>query len=156
MKEIIIQDTREHDSAIKKINKSFESHGYKVVRSKMYVGDYQFMSNPYFVVDRKKDLQELVGNVCQQHERFRRELIRANEAGIKLCILCEHGRGVTCLEDIKYWENPRLYKYPKAMKGSTLYYTLCTIKTKYNVDFKFCTKQETGDMIIDLLEDNKK
>ena len=39
---------------------------------------------PQLVVDRKKDLNELCGNVTQQHERFRRELISGKEAGIRL------------------------------------------------------------------------
>ena len=50
----------------------------------MYVGDYQSLDNPRLVIDRKKDLQELCGNVCQQHERFKAELVRAIQQDIKI------------------------------------------------------------------------
>jgi hypothetical protein len=104
--------------------------------------------------------------VCQQHERFTAELIRAREAGIKLIILCENGENITCVEDVYFWENPRskLYKwttingkpkqvkrYPKATKGSSLYKSLCTIRDEYGVDILFCEKSETGKKIIELL-----
>lgn len=53
-------------------------------QEKLYCGDYQSLDNAKLCIDRKKDLQELCGNVCQQHERFKAELIRAREAGIQL------------------------------------------------------------------------
>ena len=149
---VIIQDTREKQNAIGKINRQFEEAGYKVVRSKLIVGDYQFLDNPHFVVDRKQDLQELCGNVCQQHQRFKAELKRANDLGIKVCVLVEHGSNISCLEDVKTWVNPRLKSSPKATKGETLFKILQTLSWNYDVDFKFCNKGETGLKIIELLE----
>lgn len=154
MNKIIIQDTREHINAIGKINKQFEDSGHKVIRSKMVVGDYQFLDNPYFVIDRKQNLQELCGNVCQQHKRFKAELQRANELGIKICILVEHGGNIKCLEDVKNWYNPRLKNSPKAINGERLFKILNTMSAVYNVDFKFCKKCETGIEIIRLLKEN--
>ena len=149
---VIIQDTREKPQAIGKINRQFEENGYKVVRSKMIVGDYQFLDNPYFVIDRKQDLQELCGNVCQQHQRFKAELKRANELGIKVCVLCEHGGSIETLEDVKAWYNPRLKTSPKATKGETLFKILQTLSWNYDVEFVFCKKGVTGLKIIELLE----
>ena len=160
-------DTREHKKEWERIEKHFQSAGAEYFRSKLYVGDYCNVDNPRIVIDRKKDLLELVGNVTQQHERFRNELVRATEKGFKIIILCEHGEGITDLTDVIFWRNPRLDKYewfvenghpvkkqlyPKATTGMQLYKSLKTIQDKYNVEFHFCNKYETGFKIIELLE----
>lgn len=87
-------DSREKAKAIKKIIATFDSEKVDYFISKLYVGDYMNFDNPRLIVDRKQNLSELCGNVCQQHKRFRDEIIRANEHGIKLIFLCEHGNGI--------------------------------------------------------------
>lgn len=78
-------DTREHKKEWERVQKQFDQmEGIQYFRSKLYVGDYQSLDNPRLVIDRKKDLQELCGNVAQQHERFKAELIRAMQAGIQV------------------------------------------------------------------------
>lgn len=148
-------DSREHKFELARIQKQLTKAGCKTIVSKLYVGDYQSLDNQRLVVDRKKDLQELCGNVCQQHERFKNELIRALEAGIQIIILCEHGADVQSLEDVYFWDNPRLKKSPKATSGESLYRSLCTIRDRYNVRFEFCTKRETGKRIMELLSNGK-
>ena len=66
------------------------------------------LDNPRLVIDRKQNLSELCGNVCQQHKRFVAELIRANQYGIKIVILCEHGGSVRSIDDVMRWKNPRI------------------------------------------------
>ncbi len=159
-------DTREHAKEWERIKGQFDALGVQYFRSKMYVGDYQSLDNPRLVIDRKKDLQEICGNVCQQHERFKAELLRAKEQGIKLVILCEHGADIKSLEDVYFWQNPRKYQIrwktvngkrvkdvisAKAVDGNQLYKSLCTIRDRYNVDFVFCQKEETGQKIIEIL-----
>lgn len=68
------------------------------------------LDNPRLIIDRKQNLQELCGNVCQQHERFKKELIRAIDAGIRLVILVEHGPDIQSLEDVWFWKNPRKHE----------------------------------------------
>jgi hypothetical protein len=160
-------DTREHSKEWERIRSQFDRLGVDYIRSKLWVGDYMNLDNPRLVIDRKKDLQELVGNVTSQHERFRRELERAQNKGVHIIILCEHGDDIHDLTDVYFWENPRLnimdwgvvdgkpckvQKYPKATKGESLYRSLKTIADKYDVTFKFCTKHETGYQIMKLLE----
>lgn len=120
-------DSREHQKVIDGIKKAFDEAGEKWFVSKLYVGDYMNYDNPRLVVDRKQNLAELCGNVCQQHERFRSEIIRANEAGIKLVFLCEHGKGIEKLDDVLWWENPRAKKRVKKMvSGLSKNRKLCT------------------------------
>lgn len=144
-------DSREKARAIIKITDTFDRLGHKYFVSKLPVGDYQSLDNARLVIDRKQNLNELCSNICQQHERFKRELIKAQELGIKLIILCEHGAGIKTMEDVRQWKNPRKRFSPYAMDGGTLYKTLCTISKRYNVDFYFCHKTQTGQRIAELL-----
>ena len=146
-------DTRERTGQVERIEQQFDALGVKHFRSKLYVGDYQSLDNARLVVDRKQDISELVSNVCQQHERFRAELIRAQEAGIQIVILCEHGGQIKCLEDVYFWSNPRKRTSPKAMDGWKLFKVLNTMKEKYGVRFEFCDKRQTGRRIVEILSD---
>lgn len=149
---MIIQiDSREKPKAIKGILQTFKEHGIDVIESKLFVGDYMNFDNPRFVIDRKQNLTEVCQNVCQDHDRFRRELIRAKEHGIKVVILVEHGQGVESLPDVAFWQNPRIKQSPKAVNGERLYKILLTIQKKYDCRFEFCDKSETGERIIKML-----
>lgn len=164
---MIIQiDSREKARAIQKIVAEFDKRGIKHPVSKLMVGDYMNYDNPRVIVDRKQNLTEICSNVCQGHERFRRELIRAQENDIQLIILCEHGKGINCLEDVIWWDNPRSerrvfdsltkkyeIKQTKAMQGEVLYKIMQTMTRKYGVRWEFCSKEQTGRRIIELLEE---
>lgn len=147
----IIIDSREKARAIKKIVYTFEKNGVRYMSSKLYVGDYQSLDNPRLVVDRKQNLNELYSNMCQQHKRFRDELLRANEHDIRLVFLIEHGGRIKSLEDVKEWKNPRLEFSPYAWDGNRMYKTMITIMQKYKTDFIFCNKFQTGRKIIEIL-----
>ena len=84
-------------------------------------------------------------------------------------ILVEHGEDVKTLEDVWFWENPRKHEIrwrmvngkrvrtvqsEKAVDGSQLYRSLKTIKDRYNVDFVFCTKEQTGQKIVEILNND--
>ena len=160
---MIIQiDSREKAKAIQKIIEEFDRQGIKHPVSKLMVGDYMNYDNPRVIVDRKQNLTEVCSNVCQDHERFRRELVLAKENGIQLIILCEHGKDIKSLEDVIFWKNPRSEKRKKidgkwqtvntnAMKGDVLYKILTTLEEKYGVRFEFCDKDETGKKIVEIL-----
>lgn len=163
-------DSREKARAIRKIIKTFDRADVKYFTSKLLVGDYMSLDNPRIIIDRKQNLNELCGNVCQQHERFKKELIRARDAGIQLIFLVEHGPDISSLEDVYFWKNPRKHevrwrwvdgkreKYiasVKAVDGEQLYKSLCTIRDRYGAKFEFCEKNDTGNRIIELLENKK-
>lgn len=160
----LIIDSREHKSELKRICAQFDQLGVSYIISKLPVGDYMSLDNARLVIDRKQNLTELCSNVCQDHERFRREINRATENGIHIIFLCEHGEDIETLEDVIFWENPRRKKRvrvdgrwqtieTKATTGETLYKILCTIREKYGVEFLFCRKEETGERIVELLGD---
>jgi hypothetical protein len=159
-------DTREHAKEWERISKQLDKLNIRYFRTKLFVGDYQSLDNARLVVDRKKDLLELCSNVCQQHERFQAELKRAEEAGIRIIVLCEHGDDIKDLSDVFFWQNPRREKTvirmvngkprrvaanPKALTGEVLFKPLSTIAQRYHVQFELCNKRETGKRIVELL-----
>ena len=164
-------DSREKAKAIQKIIKTFDENGVNYFSSKLLVGDYMNLDNPRLIIDRKQDLQELHGNVCQQHERFKRELLKARQANIQLIILIEHGEDIKSLEDVYFFYQPPKDRWrcvtriiagekkkirekymQQAIDGKTMYKSMCTIRDRYNVRFEFCEKRDTGQKIIELLE----
>lgn len=146
---MVIQiDTREQK--YDHVQRYFDSEGIKTVRSKCVVGDYVNLENPMVVIDRKKDLQEVAGNVCQQHERFTKELELAKELGYKMIVLVEEP-SITTLLDVCSWYNWRKKKNPRAVSGKTLYKIMRTISDKYNVSWEFTSKQNCGKRIVELL-----
>lgn len=149
---IIQVDTREKQRAIAKILSYFDREGVKHISSKLYVGDYISLDNPKISIDRKQNLLELCCNVCQDHKRFITEIQKANDVGIKLIFLVEHGGNIKKLEDVNKWVNPRLKTSPRAVSGKRLFKILCSIQNKYGVDFVFCEKKNTGEKIVELLE----
>lgn len=159
-------DSREKARAIRKIIRAFDKYGVNHFTSKLLVGDYMSLDNPRLIIDRKQNLQELCGNVCQQHERFKKELKKAMAAGIQLVILVEHGPDITSLEDVYFWKNPRKHEVKfrtvngkrerfiesvNAVDGNQLYRSLCTMRDRYHVRFEFCEKKDTGKEIIRIL-----
>lgn len=132
------------------VTRYFDSKGVKWVKSKCVVGDYVNLENPMVVIDRKKDLQEVVGNVTTQHARFVRELELAKDLGFKLIILIEEPN-IETLGDVPRWYNWRLKKNPKAVSGKKLYKIMTTMQEKYGVIWLFTTKQNCGKRILELL-----
>ena len=124
------------------------------MRSKLYCGDISLLSDQSVCIDLKQDLQEVSGNLCQQHERFRSECVRAQEAGIKLIILVEHSAAINSIDAVRLWDNPRLTKSPKAITGARMAAVMESMAAKYGVEWQFCTKANTGREIIRLLGGN--
>ena len=153
---IIEMDTREKAKATEKIKAEFARRNIQFIGTKLYVGDYRSLENPKFVIDRKQNLDEIYKNLCHERSgmltRLEKEVIRAANATIKMVILCEHGKNIKCIEDVKNWDNPRLKKTPYAWDGNKMYREMIKFSLKYNVEFLFCDKINTGRRIIELLE----
>lgn len=193
---IVIEDKAQQDKKHELKHLYFESHGIYWERYPLPVGDYilaneqvldviarkqkrgtdvkkmDFLGTYQTCVDTKKDMQEIIGNICgPQHDRFRDECILAQNNGIKLYVLIENENGVKSIDDLEEWENPRLriqkwiktpsgqrrkvFKYPDATKGTTLAKAIRTMTKKYGVEFQFCRPEESGAKILELLNSGK-
>ena len=144
-------DTREKPRAIAKILAQFETAGVEVIHQKLDVGDYMLSPDGAISVDRKQNLNEVAGNLAQQHRRFSAECLRAKEAGVKLVILVEHGGKIRSIEDVYEWKNPRLDVSPYCLSGPRVYAMMNTYEARYGVEWAFCRKQDTGKKILDIL-----
>jgi len=168
---ILLEDTRQQAGKHDLKHEWFEKHGIEIRRCRLYAGDYTLPTNQSVCIDTKKDIGELIQDVQTDHVRFRDELLRSKEAGIKLYILVENeGRyvdyrktiwnaTVRCIDDLNAWKNPRLYikkngkpVYPKAMPGTQLAKICHTMEERYGCKFLFCKPDESAKLIIDLLQ----
>ena len=150
---MIIQiDTREKARAIKKIVAEFDRQKIKYISSKLYVGDYCDLERPLVIIDRKDNIAEIAQNATSGHDRFKRELVRLDEMGGRMYILIEqdkiNGKKIESLEDLMLWTP----KYGQ-VQGMRIYRILDAWEHKHNVEFKFCSKKNTGKEIVRLLKE---
>ena len=149
---MVIQiDSREKPKAITKILNTFQSEGVEVIRSKLPYGDYMSLDNARLVVDRKQNLLEVASNFGMDEKRFTNEMKNASKVGIKIVFLVEHGQNIKEIEDVALWVNPRLKESPLALSGLRIYRKMLAYQNTYGVEFRFCTKAETGKKIIEIL-----
>lgn len=192
---LLIEDKGQKEGLHILKNRYFDSHDIEVLRAPLPVGDYviatdkvldvikrksarktevkkmDFLGSYDISVDTKKDMQEIVGNICgKAHARFRDECILAQNNGIKLYVLVENTDGIKSIEDVFKWQNPRLHRYnkiaymhnigkwlnvalPKAKptSGETLAKAMITMQKKYGVEFAFCHSKDAGAKVIELL-----
>lgn len=126
-------------------------------------------------VDRKNSIDEICGNICgSQHERFREEAIRAKSAGARFYVLIENDEGITDLDGVKHWSNPRMHRYNKInymhrigkwksvplpkrppTANITLYKAMYSMEKKYDIIWVFCKPNEAGAKIVELLSKNE-
>lgn len=76
---VIFSDTRQRKD--KHITDYFDKNNIRWVRNKLYAGDYQLADSTKIIIDSKKDLMEICGNLARssEHDRVRREIDRAKE-----------------------------------------------------------------------------
>jgi hypothetical protein len=166
---IIQQDTREQQGKKDHILQYFADNGIKVVRSKLFVGDWTRLDKQDIVIDTKGGCAEVYSNIVQQHVRFRDECIRAQQCGIKLIILVED-ESITDLRGVEHWKNPRYIQWckirsmqsvGKAMKikqpkqpplsSIQLMDRMKVMSERYGIEWQFTTKAECGRRIVEIL-----
>ena len=90
---MIIEDTRQKPGKHDLKQQYFQSHGVKVIRSKLPFGDYALP--PSVSIDTKQDMEEIAMNICgKEHRRFISECKAAKAAGCQLVILVENMNGI--------------------------------------------------------------
>jgi ribosome-associated protein len=192
---LLIEDKGQKEGQHILKNHYFENNEIEVLRAPLPVGDYiiaddkvsdvihrkakrnmevkkmDFLGTYSVAVDTKKDMQEIIGNICgKSHPRFRDECILAQNNGIKLYVLIENADGVKSVEDVFKWRNQRLERYNRIKymqrcgkwlnasipitpptSGKTLAKSMLTMQLKYGVEFVFCRPEEAGKKVIELL-----
>ena len=154
MNEHILIDTREKPQAIANIKKYFDAHGIKYESKKLDFGDYMTDEHGGISIDRKQNIDELAKNCTVEHERFKRELERARNAGAKLVLLVTQNRYTFRTERITVREPIDLIRWQSrysVVNGDRVYRILCKWMNEYNLDIVFCAKNSTGHIITKIL-----
>ncbi len=142
----IIEDTRNQIGKHQEINQYFKERGIKVLRSKLPYGDYGRIDNLTTVIDTKAGFEEIVGNFASKdRDRVKREILHSKAYGVEVIFLIVDKKA-KCIEDAQKWVNKR-----GRVSGETLYKILNTFVVRYNVRFEFCTPEQSGPKILELL-----
>lgn len=169
--DVLLEDTRNPESKHRNVHEWAKREGVDIIRTKLLVGDYTLPTDQSVCVDTKGGLQEVYSNLIHEHERFRRELELAVQAGVKLIVLVEEG-GME-LADVAKWKNPRrerwfrihaAHKAGKLLKvpiskvppiaSDRLMQMMETMAERYGCEWRFCGKDRTGAVIWELLNEN--
>ena len=108
-----IFDTREQKN--QHIINYFKKNNIEYKIQKIDEGDYKFECNDTICVERKGNLNEIMANITQA--RFKRELERAKQKGVKLVVLIENSSDINSIDEIPLkWKNQRLEFYKFQLK----------------------------------------
>lgn len=147
---MIICDTREQKWD--HIREYLERNNIPYTVQKLDVGDYMNTDHPEIVIDRKANLQEVCSNLQSGKEnihRFMKECRRAKEQNIEFVVLVE-GNNCKTTNDVKLWKS----KYTKHT-GDWLVRQMKCLTYAFDVNWKFCKKNETPKKILELLHYDK-
>lgn len=143
---MIIIDSRE--KKFNHIEEYFKAHNIPYEVKKLDTGDYFNTDNPSVVVDRKRDLQEVCGNLSngkENHTRFTKECKRAFTDHIRFIVLIE-GTNYKELNEVREWKS----KYSKHT-GRWLLGEMFRLTMAYKVEWLLCKRNETARKILELL-----
>lgn len=150
----IYVDSREHPS--EEYIKRCESFGIPYERKHLDYGDYTYSftlpngqeahsEDPVCgaaVIERKMSLTELSGNLCQEHDRFVREMERAKAHNANVYLIVENGT----------WEKIINHKYNTQFNEKAYLRRLLGLSIRYGVKVIFIQKELSGRMIREILE----
>ena len=149
---VILEDTRQQHGKHSIKAECFEKQHITILRNKLPFGDYCLP--PKVAVDTKRNMEEIAGNIGgkrEEHERFKKECITARDAGCKLYFLTENTYGITSIDDVHTWINPRVIENPKCIQGDRLEKAMKTMSERYGCEFLFCKPEESAEIILKLL-----
>ena len=150
---VIIEDSRQKRGKHEEKRVYFENHGIIVKRAQLPFGDYVIM--PSIVVDTKADIVEIAQNLCgsvAERNRFAEEMKNAKLAGVKLVFLIEDKR----FDEISdLYETKMKLHSGKVIRGEQLATAMSICEVRYGCRFEFCSPEEAGHKIIEILEGGK-
>ena len=155
----------------------FAAHNVEMVRQKIDFGDYTLDTDtPAVSVDTKRNINEIAQNISAGHERLKREIMRAKDAGARLVFLIENKEGYLTVGDLLPWINTeckRCKEYRtkncdptakgvcmsdrhkskrKPIQGVRLATAMHTMTQRYGVEWIFCKPEEAAQIIYNILQ----
>ena len=152
---IIEMDTRQQKD--EHIIQAFDKAEIKYIRNKLYCGDYKRVDSAKVIIDTKKDLVEISGNLCRtsEHLRIKNELAKAYEIGCERFIFLISSNSIENVSQVHTWQVPTRKDgslYTK-VRPEILQKIMETMQDKYGVEFQFCKKKDMGEKIIEILKE---
>lgn len=145
MNNLIIQvDSREQKND--EVIEYFDKVGQKYFVSKVPAGDYINFKTPKVTIDLKASLVELANNLTRKHEQFRNEIQLAKQ-DMECDFVVLIREPMASLEAVKQWSSNRT-----KLKGEQLYKIMNTMSEKYGIIWRFCTRENAGAKIIQIIE----
>ncbi len=150
---VILTDTRQQRE--NHITKIFDKQGIIHIRTGLPSADYMalryeqgkgFYLDYSVLIDTKKDLLELCGNLTKDHDRLVREIDKGHELGCEEFVFIIGDTKIKTIDDIKKWSSPHT-----KVKGYVLLKIMQTFKEHHNCKFVIVSKKEVGNKVIDLL-----
>jgi len=132
-KAIVVVDSREKDPY------TFDPARVEVVRCALPAGDYSLLGLEDKVSIERKSLEDFVGTVIRERERFRNELLKLREYEYA-CVVVEAN-----LADILSG-NYRSGAHPKAILGSAL-----SLIVDYRIPVFFCGNRQAARLFVEQL-----
>jgi len=113
---------------------------------KLDIGDYSAQLEDMtlekdVVIERKRNLDEICGNLSADRDRFEREFLRAKATGTKVFLIIENA----CWTDI-YLQHYRSQLSPKSLMAS-----LMSWQVRFNITIIFCEPENTPRLIHQIL-----
>ena len=153
---VVLTDTRQQKE--EHIIKEFDKQGILHIQTKLDSADYMalkydegkgFYKDYSTLIDTKKDLLEICGNLAHtsEHQRLVREVDLGHSLGATEFIFLIGEKNIKTIDDIKNWNN----KHTK-VSGTTLYKIMCSFKEHHNCRFIICPKNKMGEYIVKLLK----
>lgn len=151
----IIVDTREQPS--ERAEKRYKTFGCPYRRQKLNYGDYTYNFtlpdgsrlfpddkpiDGHAVIERKEALEELSGNLAQQHDRFAREFDRAKEHGASVYLMVENAS----------WEKIMNHRYKTKLHPNAFLGSLTAFMARYRIQPIFCQQELSGKLIAAILK----
>jgi len=120
-------------------------YGKNTTKKKLEVGDYTNKKKIGIIHIERKSPGDLYQSIIQQHDRFRRELIKAKQLKIKLFILVECAKN-TFLK--KLWND---HSTELQTPTKTLQQIIETIERKYETPIIWCKNRNEMKKIIKMI-----
>ena len=97
--------------------------------------------DPFCVVERKMNLDELAGCYTRSRERFKREFERAMDNNCRVYLICENST----------WENLLNGKYRSKLNSNAFMASAMAWMIRYNMNVIFCKEETSGKLIKEIL-----
>ena len=92
-------------------------------------------------IERKRNLDELCGNMTADRDRFEREFLRAKAHGLHIFLIVENAT----------WSDIFLGKYRSKLSSKSLTGSILSWLARFDVTLIFCKPEETPKLIYGLL-----